>query len=150
MGVEIYVRDATLQDAAALAILAGQLGYFCTENQVREGMTAYIGDPDSRIVVVENKGTVVAWMSLDVVRHFYVLPYVEISGLVVDEKERRHGVGKILLLEAETWASELGYGSLRVRTNAKRRDAQAFYENLGFQKTKKQFVYTKDLQGKNR
>lgn len=150
MGVEFRVRDATLQDAAALAILAGQLGYVCTENQVREGMTAYIGDPDSRIVVVEEKDVVVAWISLDVVRHFYVLPYVEISGLVVDEKERRQGIGKILLLEAERWARELGVGSLRVRTNAKRREAQAFYESLGLQKTKEQFVYTKDLQGKNR
>ena len=150
MAVEIQVRDATLQDAAALAILAGQLGYCCTESQVREGMTAYIRDADSRIVVVEDKGVVVAWMSLDVVRHFYVPPYIEISGLVVDEKERRQGIGKILLLEAEKWARELGYGSLRVRTNAKRREAQAFYEGLGLQKAKEQFVYTKDLQGKNR
>ena len=80
----------------------------------------------------------------------HVLPYVEISGLVVDEKERRQGIGKILLLEAEKWTRELGYGSLRVRTNAKRCEAQAFYEGLGLQKAKEQFVYTKDLQGKNR
>ncbi len=70
---------------------------------------------------------------------------------MVDEKERRQGIGKILLIEAERWARELEYGSLRVRTNAKRREAQAFYESLGLRKTKEQFVYTKDLQqGKNR
>jgi GNAT superfamily N-acetyltransferase len=51
----------------------------------------------------------------------------------------------MLLSAAELWAEDIGFDSIRLRTNTLRLDAHRFYENAGFKKVKEQFTYVKPL-----
>ena len=70
--------------------------------------------------------------------------YAEIVSLIVSEKERGKGVGKALVKMAEAWA-EKRVDKIRVRANAIRSGAHAFYKDRGFEETKTQKVFIKSL-----
>jgi len=145
MDLNLAIRDAQVNDAEALAILATQLGYPCNASEIVERINPYLDNQEARILVATINGTVVGWISLNLIKHFYTKPFMEISGFVVDEKERRKGIGKALISEAEKWTREKGYAVLRLKTNLKRKEAHIFYENNGFKKVKEQYVYLKEL-----
>lgn len=142
---DLRIRDALPEDCGRLAALAGQLGYPCDARQVRERISPYLGGERCRIIVAEAGGVVVGWTSLDLVEHFYLDPFVEISGFVVDEGCRGRGIGKAIMDEAVEWARGKGCSLLRLKANALRKDAHRFYENYGFRKVKEQYVFVKDL-----
>jgi len=145
MNPRLAIRDALPNDAALLADLATQLGHTCGESDIRNRIDPYISNPEAKILVATLNDIVVGWLSLNTAKYFYTKPFVEISGFVVDEKERGKGIGKALLYEAERWTKENGYNILRLRTNIKRKEAHRFYENNGFKKIKEQYVYQKEL-----
>jgi len=55
------------------------------------------------------------------------------------------GIGHALMREAERWTAEKGLSVLRLKTNVIRVDAHRFYENMGFERTKTQYTYVKQL-----
>ncbi|SLM13606.1 putative Acetyltransferase, GNAT family [uncultured spirochete] len=144
-GRALMIRSATLEDSPALASLAGQLGYPASPEKVRERLPRYIGAPEARVIVAEHEGQVIGWTSIEVVDHFYLDKFAEISGFVVDERFRGQGVGHALMQEAERWTAAHGLSTLRLKTNVVREDAHRFYENLGFERTKTQYTYVKKL-----
>lgn len=144
--MDLSVRSAGLGDAERLAELAGQLGYPCAAGDVEGRMRSYLGSDDRVILVAEAAGRVVGWLSLAVTRHFYVSPFVEVSGFVVDEDYRGSGIGGRLMGEAEAWTRGRGLSVLRLKTNVVRTRAHRFYERLGFVRSKQQFVYGKRLE----
>ena len=70
---------------------------------------------------------------------------VEIVGLIVDERTRREGVGRMLVGGVEDWARGLGARRVVVRSNVLREGSHRFYEELGFVPTKTQMAYRKEL-----
>ena len=72
-------------------------------------------------------------------------PRAEILGLVADAAVRGRGIGRRLVREAERWAQSKGHRTLTVRCNVVRTAAHAFYEGLGFECTKTQKHYRKQL-----
>lgn len=147
MKADLTITSAGLGDAAALARLAGQLGYPSSPETIRSRMAGYLDDPERAILTARADGEVVGWLSLDVASHFYAGDYAEISGFVVDERYRSRGIGKAMLDAAESWARERGLPCLRLRTNAIRKDAHRFYERNGFTKVKQQLVYQRVVAG---
>ena len=137
----VTIRDATAGDSEALARLAAQLGYPSSGPEIGARLGKYEGNADERLLVAELSGQVVAWTSIALADHFYTPLYVEISGLVVDEKVRGHGIGALLIAEVKKWAEAKGVGIVRLRANVIRKDAHRFYEREGFRKAKEQFVF---------
>jgi len=137
----VTIRDATIGDAEALAGLAAQLGYPSSGAEIGARLGAYKDSAKERVIVAELSGQVVAWTSVAVADHFYTPLYVEISGLVVDEKMRGNGIGALLIAEVKKWAEIKGVGIVRLRANVIRKDAHRFYEREGFRKAKEQFVF---------
>jgi len=137
----IIVRNATPRDAISLAGLAAQLGYPTSDQKIEKRMTKYSDNPDERVIVAELAGEVVGWTSVAVVDHFYTDIYVEISGLVIDEKHRSKGIGSLLLGEVRRWAGEKGVATVRLRANILRKDAHRFYEREGFTRVKEQIMF---------
>ena len=70
---------------------------------------------------------------------------VEIAGLVVDEKYRKMGIGRRLLAVTEDWARTQDCTRLSLCSNVKREEAHKFYQALGYQRTKTQYTFTKEL-----
>lgn len=141
------IRDATIGDAEALAGLAAQLGYPSSGAEIGARLGKYKGNAEERLLVAEVEGLVVAWTSIALADHFHTPPYVEISGLVVDEKLRGHGIGDQLISEVKKWAESKGVGIVRLRANVIRKDAHRFYEREGFRKAKEQFVFELKIAG---
>ena len=101
MNDSLLIREAIAEDAEVLIGLTAQLGYFCTKEEIEERLIPYKNKAHGVVLVAVLDGTVVGWISLNVVRYFYVKPFIEVSGFVVEEKERNKGIGKRLLEAAE-------------------------------------------------
>lgn len=142
----LEVRPARIDDAEAVAVLAGQLGYPTTVAEARTRLARITGDPDHAALVVEVAGPgVIGWLHVFVARRLDCDPFAEISGLVVAEGFRGRRVGETLTHAALAWAAELGCREVRVRSNVVRSDAHRFYQRLGFVQIKAQAVFTLQL-----
>jgi GNAT superfamily N-acetyltransferase len=141
--MDLAIRDARLDDSAAIADLLDQLGYPTDPAAVpsRLERLRIVGD---RVVVAEADGAVVG------LAHLQVMPAIErerpaakIAALVVDEAHRGSGFGRALIEELEREARARGCDLLFLTTAARRSDAHAFYERVGLEETGKRFA--KDL-----
>ncbi len=141
----LLIRSARLDDSPELAILSEQLGYPTIADEVRARLPRYIDSDERRVIVAELETQVIGWTSIEIVDHFYIEKFAEISGFVVDETHRGEGVGHALMAEAERWTSEKGLPGLRLKTNIVRIEAHRFYEGMGFERTKTQYTYVKKL-----
>ncbi len=141
----LIIRQAKREDSTDLAILAAQLGYPTTANQVEARLPRYLDSDERCVLVAEHEGMVIGWTSLEIVDHFYIEKYVEISGFVVDEAHRGRGVGHALMDGAERWAMARNIDILRLRANTIRTEAHRFYESLGFTRLKTQIAFMKNL-----
>ena len=144
--IEMTIRIADEQDAAAIACLAEQLGYHTSVRQVEKRLEAVLASRDHAVFVACFDNEVVGWAHVFVEQRVESDPFAEIGGFVVAQSHRRHGIGRLLLQAAEKWASESGVSKLRVRSRLNRNDAHRFYEESGFTIYKEQRVFEKPLE----
>jgi GNAT superfamily N-acetyltransferase len=142
----VTVREAQPRDAAAVAVLLGELGYPSTPEQAAERIERIAGDPSTRLVVAELDGDVAGFGVL----HVQNLverdePGCEVAGLVVGERFRRRGVGELLMQALEDEARARGGKTVVLNTAHRRSDAHAFYEALGYEHSGRR--YAKPLKG---
>lgn len=140
------LRRAEVHDAAAVAELAGQLGYPSDEAamQVRIEAAQSCGTRD--VIVAERDGRVRGWIEVVIVESLANDPFAEIHGLIVHEEERGGGLGARLVAAAEAWAMERGLIRIRVKSNVARERTRKFYEKCGYTVTKTQSVFDKMLE----
>jgi GNAT superfamily N-acetyltransferase len=98
---------------------------------------------DFVVVSVDSSGQVVGWLQAHAARIVESGFRVEITGMVVAPEARRRGVGRLLVAEAERWASERSAEAIVVRSNVDRVESHSFYPALGYRLTKTQRVYRK-------
>lgn len=138
------IREAKMDDMPMIAHLSGILGYSDDQTVVLERFKAINADNRHTIFVAESDSHEIAgW--IHVLPRILLLsrPIAEIGGLVVSEKHRRNGVGKMLVEHAEAWTIKQNYEGLIVRSDSKREEAHHFYPNIGFNFIKNQKVYIK-------
>lgn len=140
------VRRGRREDAAAIADLAGQLGYPSTPQQIEKRLERVLADSEHALFVAELPGgRMGGWLHAF---GYHVLesdPRAEVAGLVVDETQRGMGVGRLLMQSAEDWARDKGYPAVKLRSNIVRHAAHAFYQRMGYKIPKTQHVFQKDL-----
>jgi ribosomal protein S18 acetylase RimI-like enzyme len=142
----IEIRVAEDCDIAALARLAGELGYSSTPEQVRERFANIKAVPhQATFVAVTNGDAVIGWIQLSEARSLESEPRAEITGLVVDSNFRGGGAGRLLVERGEDWARERGLAVIGVRSNIIRERTHVFYERLGYAVTKTQKVFRKRI-----
>jgi GNAT superfamily N-acetyltransferase len=140
-------RPALETDAAAIAGLSTQLGYPIRPEEALARLRVLAGRSEDAVFVAEEDGTgrVIGWIHVCVSHRLESAPLAEIGGLVVDESQRGKGTGRALVEAAAAWAGARGYATLRVRSNTVRVRTHAFYERLGFSRTKTQVVLAREL-----
>jgi GNAT superfamily N-acetyltransferase len=143
-GEQISIRAATTSDCDAIAALAGQLGYPATPADVERRLAALPSGDE--VFVAESGGRVVGWIHCPLTRSLVIEPHVLIQGIVVDEAWRGHGIGRRLMAQAEAYARRQGVGFVRLRSGSQRQAAHAFYEALGYRRTKTQVVLVRDVE----
>lgn len=144
-GVEVALRPACLEDAPAMAVLSGQLGYPSSVEEMQARLRAILGREEHAVFVAEQGGQVVAWIHVFLLRLVEANPEAEIGGLVVDERCRSQGIGQALVHLAEEWARSLGCATIAVRSNVVRKRTHRFYESLGYTRVKAQYTFRKPL-----
>jgi N-acetylglutamate synthase-like GNAT family acetyltransferase len=138
------VRDATLADAAAIAPLLGELGYPVDAVDLVPRLARVLERNDQKVLIAEDPEGALGVLALHV---FPMLEYERdaalITGLVITERARGIGVGRLLVERAEAFARSCGVRRFLVTTHNRRAGAHAFYERLGFEFTGRRYV--KDL-----
>jgi GNAT superfamily N-acetyltransferase len=143
--MEIYARQMSSEDSAAVAALSRQLGYPLSAEQVLQNINAVRGSKDHDAYVAVHNSHVVGWIGLVQTIMIESSPFCEINGLVIDENHRGKGIGKLLVEKAKQWAKEKGNDTLRLRCNVRRTEAHEFYRHLGFKEIKQQTAFSLDL-----
>jgi GNAT superfamily N-acetyltransferase len=130
---EVRVRLATRDDAVALARLCTQLGYPTRPEDMPLRLEHLAADPNMHVFVAEGDDGVVGLATLHI-RHMinHEAPLGQLTTLVVDERSRGQGVGRVLVNAVEQQARARVCKRLIVTTALRRTDAHAFYEKLGF------------------
>lgn len=142
----VRVRPAQIEDAGAIAVLSGQLGYPSSPASVRSRLRSLLLDPDHAIWVAENSGgSVAGWIHVFVHQVLESDREAEIGGLVIDEDFRGQGAGKALVAQAERWARARRLKSIYVRSNIIRKSAHVFYQKRGYEVIKAQLAFRKPL-----
>lgn len=142
---DVKIRRAALNDAAALALLAEELGYPSSPPAIAERLTALSVSANDAVFVAVLGLTPVAWIHVAMVTLLESDRHAEIRGLVVTSSLRAHGLGAQLVARAEEWARAQGVSRIRVRSNAVREQTHRFYERLGYAVKKEQKVFDKGL-----
>lgn len=129
-----------------MAELAEQLGYRSTPQEIESRLASMQdGKQYAVYVAVLNEGEIAGWIGAYVFRSVELNLSVEISGLVVEQKVRSCGIGKLLLDAVERWALKGGCETITVRSKVERHDAHRFYEQNGYEWTKTQKSFRKTL-----
>ncbi len=142
------IRTARPEDAPAIAVLATQLGYPTSPEQAEARLGDVLNRPDGAVLVAEGEeGAPIGWTHVVGAHRVENDPFAEIVAMVVDEGHRSQGIGAALVEAAVDWASRNGFRTVRVRSNVVRERTHAFYERLGFGRTKAQVVFVWPAKG---
>jgi GNAT superfamily N-acetyltransferase len=134
------------EDAAAVADLTTQLGYPSSASDISRRFEHIQARRDSRLLVAEDiSRAIVGWIHVQALYALEADGRAEIWGLVVSESARRTGIGRLLIEAAEEWAVAQGFNVMGVRSNRLRTGSHEFYQHLGYEITKTQNVFRKQL-----
>ena len=140
------IRPMEMTDADTVAVLAGQLGYPSTADQVRQRLRHLQSMPPNMGYIAEAaNGTIAGWIHVRTDVGIESDPHATIDGLVVDERHRSQGVGARLLAAAEQWVQEQGFVRIDVSSNIVRTRAHAFYQRNGYEIVKTSYRLRKLL-----
>jgi GNAT superfamily N-acetyltransferase len=141
----ILIRPGRTVDADDIAQLTGHLGYDVSASDVATRLSHILARSDQQFWVAELDGRAVGWLHAAIAEHVDAEPFVVISGLVVDQRQRRKGIGRLLMEHAEEWARKRGYSIVRLSSTSLRTAAHRFYEQLGYRNIKTQYSFAKGL-----
>lgn len=133
------MRDAGVEDAAALAPLLASLGYPDEPAAIAARIAAVIGAGD-RILLAEEDGAIVGFSVLHVTPMLHKpYPIGRITAFVVDEALRGRGIGARMVAASEEALFAAGCGAIELTSAAHRTGAHHFYERLGYSEKRMRF-----------
>ena len=137
----IRVRDAIIEDAGVIATLLGELGYPSQPDGVRARLARLLAQEGSRVFVAERSAEVLGVLGLHRMSVLTSLNDIAmIIALVVAERARGAGVGRLLVARAEDEARVWQCERIMVTSAERRADAHAFYQRLGYDYTGRRFA----------
>lgn len=127
----MHVRRLRLSDVEIATELLSQLGYHVSTSELA-GRIAQVSAEGHYAAVVDDGQKICGLM------HVYERSSLEkprvavVQSLVVEERARRTGAGRLLMGAAEVWARERGLNHVVLHTRVDRDDARAFYQRIGY------------------
>lgn len=130
----IQIRACALEDAAAVSVLLGELGYTVSVGQAAEHIRQLGGTGSDPVFLAVADGRVLGLAALHICRMLqYAAPVMRVTALVVDSRARRRGVGKRLMEHAEHVAAAAGCEAVELTSAMGRVEAHAFYRSIGYE-----------------
>lgn len=129
------IRKAGIKDANGLAQIVGEFGYRTDLESMENRLKKINADSSYLTLLAEREGRIIGLLGMHM-EYSYVSDenIGRIIAMVVHSHDRNQGIGKKLLLEAETWATQKGITTIVLNSGNKeeRRAAHAFYEKNGY------------------
>ncbi len=145
-GGHLKIRKADIDDAKIIHKLSWQLGYSPSLEIVKSNIEMMLTLSDYDLVVaIDESNQVIGWMSLAIRHRIEDIPFLQVAALVTDESVRGKGAGKLLMNYAANSAQKRHLSFVGLHSSNLRAEAHAFYEHLGYSKTKESFFFRKDL-----
>jgi len=141
----VNIRLLQSSDADALVALLPDLGYTASAEQLVRRLAVLREWPDQEAFVAQIDGRIVGLCHAQGVRLLASDGYAEIQALFVSAACQGQGIGRRLLEHACAWAAGRGYERVRLRSNVIREGAHAFYEHLGFEKSKASYAFERKI-----
>src|SRR5215831_14872925 len=94
-----FIRHAREQDCTEIALLASQLGYPASGDEMRGRLKRLLNGSSDVVFVAETDagGELIGWIQGSLAQYLESDYRVEITGLIVDEGFRRNGIGRVLV-----------------------------------------------------
>jgi predicted N-acetyltransferase YhbS len=140
---EVQIRGIAKEDYEPIAELTNELGANIVPETVYDQIVEIIRNPDHFAFVAIKDYEIVGYIHCFNAIRLTSKPFLEICGLIVDEKERGNGIGKLLVQKVESLYNVSG--KIRVRCNSKRELAHGFYINLDYAVSKQQKIFEKKI-----
>ena len=136
----IQIRACTPADVMAVSALLGQLGYQVSASRAAQHIRQLIQTGADPIFLAVADGQALGLIALHICRMLqYAAPVMRVTALVVDDRGRRRGVGKLLMEHAEHLAAEAGCGAVELTSAVGRAEAHAFYRSIGYEASSLRF-----------
>jgi len=139
--VDLTIRVAEINDAAALAQLMCELGFETTKSEMQIRLKRIASDERYRTFVAVRESKVCGMIGT------LTSPSYEhndlggrILALVTVKTMRRCGIGRALIATAEKDFVQRGIRRVALNTRLTRDDARKFYESLGYERNGWRFV----------
>ncbi len=101
------VRPVTEADTGEVSFLLDELGFPAKDSEVESRLIEIQASDDDVVLIAESEGRVVGCMSLHLMNYFTFNKRVcRITTLIVDSNLRNQGIGKELILAAESFARQ--------------------------------------------
>jgi len=100
------IKLAQNNDYKSLVTLSNQLGYPTNAKVIKNRLKDILNDSNHIVFVAIEKKEVIAWVHAYKTLRIESDPFVEISGLVVDENYRKKRIGKNLVNQIIDWAND--------------------------------------------
>ena len=130
----IEVRPCTPEDVAAVSALLGELGYEVTPEATAERLRRLTDTGFDATFIAVDDGRPLGLIALHYCHVIqYRAPVARITALVVDQRARRRGIGRLLVDYALRWAEQRECELVELTSALNRAEAHAFYRDLGFE-----------------
>jgi GNAT superfamily N-acetyltransferase len=135
------IREATEKDIPRVLEMYRQLSFEPEKYQpaplneclkVFRKMSEY---PRYNLLVAEDNGRVVGTTVLAILPGFAhgTLPFAVVEYVVVDEKYRSQGIGRLMMESVKSLAKEAGCYKIMLTSDLRRERAHKFYKSVGFE-----------------
>jgi ribosomal protein S18 acetylase RimI-like enzyme len=139
--LDLTIRAAEMNDAAALAQLMCELGYETTKSEMQKRLERIATDESYRTFVAVRDGKLCGMIgTLTSLSYEQNDPGGRILALVTLSTMRRRGIGRALIATAENDFTHRGIRRVALNTRLAREDAHKFYESLGYERNGWRFV----------
>jgi L-amino acid N-acyltransferase YncA len=128
-------RILELYDDLSLSVSQTGEQSYPSPNEVQKVVDAISAMTGYELLVAEEDGTVVGTMVLLIVPNLShrALPWATVENMIVDNRYRRRGIGRILMDYAIDRARQAGCYKIQLISNKKRLEAHNFYQEMGFE-----------------
>ncbi|MRT04195.1 GNAT family N-acetyltransferase [Ewingella americana] len=137
----MLIRDALAADAPIVTQLLTDLDYPNDSQDVAVRIVSMANNPDSRLLLAEEQGTVVGFISLHFIPQIALAgEFCRISYLCVSDASRGGGIGQKLVDEAERLSIERGCDRMEVHSHSRRVRAHQFYARAEYEESPKYLI----------
>ena len=140
--MNVTVRRAEGEDAAAIAVCLAALGYGTSTMLVAQKLSVLMGSSSDTVLVAEDPTTgIVGVVSVHLVPLFHAVGNLaRLTALAVVPGHQRKGTGRALVAAAEAFAWQRDCRRVEVTSGDHREDAHTFYRALGYEMNERRFI----------